>query len=73
VERKGGYTQTRAKKSFSLLPYRYELESAGINYVVVDLSGLKPGKKELQDLGKRIANKGKLYRLPTFNYLGTLE
>jgi len=73
VEKKSGYTQTRAKKSFSLLPYRHEMEDIGINYFVVDLSGLKMGKKEMQDLGNRIANKGKLYRLPTFNYLGTLE
>ncbi len=73
IEKKSGYTQTRAKKSFSLLPYRYELEAIGINYVVVDLSGMKPSRKELQDLGYRVANKGKLYRLPTFNYLGTLE
>jgi putative protease len=73
LEKKSGYTQTRAKKSFSLLPYRHELEGIGINYFVVDLSGLKLGKKEMEDLGNRVANKGKLYRLPTFNYLGTLE
>ncbi len=72
IEKKDGYSQTRPKKPFSLLPYRRELEQAGIDYLVVDLTGMKTGRKELADIAERIAGKGR-YKLPTFNYLGTLE
>jgi putative protease len=68
-----GYTQTRSKKPFSLLPYKQELQRLGLDYLVVDLSGMKIGKRELADINDRIQNKKKLYKLPTFNYLGTLE
>ena len=45
----------------------------GLNYLVVDLSGTHPGKKELSEIKERIEGKGKFSKLPTFNYLGTLE
>jgi len=73
VERKEGFTQTRPKKPFSLLPYRKELYEMGFSYFVIDLTGIKAGKKELLDLKERISGKEKGYKLPTFNYLGTLE
>ena len=73
IEKKEGYSVTRSVKPFSLLPYRRELERMGVDYMVVDLSGIKPGKKIMQELKNRIEGKGKLQKLPTFNYLGTLE
>ena len=73
IEKRGGYTQTRPAKPFSLLPHRRELEALGLDYLVLDLSGMKTGKKEMEELHKRLVAKEKLYRLPTFNYLGTLE
>ncbi|NNK93612.1 MAG: hypothetical protein HKP41_04590, partial [Desulfobacterales bacterium] len=73
VESLEGYTQTRSKKPFSLLPYKQELQQLGLDYLVVDLSGMRIGKKELTDIKDRIQNKKKLYKLPTFNYLGALE
>ena len=73
VNSQEGYTQTRSKKPFSLLPYKQELQQLGLDYLVVDLSGMKIGKKELADIKDRIQNKKKFYKLPTFNYLGTLE
>ena len=73
IEKRGGYTQTRPAKPFSLLPYRRELEAMGLDYLVLDLSGMKTGRKEMEELYKRLMAKEKLYRLPTFNYLGTLE
>ena len=73
IERKEGYSLTRPQKAFSLLPYQHELEAAGINYMVIDLTGMKLGRKELTDIGARLSGKEKGYKLPTFNYLGTLE
>ena len=45
----------------------------GIDFLVLDLSGMKTGRKEMEELHKRLLGKEKLYRLPTFNYLGSLE
>lgn len=73
VEKKDGHSLTRPKKPFSLLPFRRDLENLGLNYLVVDLSGMHPGKKEMSEIKERIDGKGKFTKLPTFNYLGTLE
>jgi putative protease len=73
VEKKDGHSLTRPKKPFSLLPFRRDLEKLGLNYLVVDLSGMHPGKKEMSEIKERIDGKGKFTKLPTFNYLGTLE
>ena len=73
VEKKDGHSLTRPKKPFSLLPFRRDLQKMGLNYLVVDLSGTHPGKKELSEIKERIDGKGKFSKLPTFNYLGTLE
>lgn len=73
VEKKDGHSITRPKKPFSLLPYKRELEKMGLSYLVVDVSGMYPGKKEMNELKERISGKGKFFKLPTFNYLGTLE
>lgn len=73
VENQDGYTLTRSKKPFSLLPYKQELQQVGLDYLVVDLSGMKLGKKEMTEINDRLQNKKKMPKLPTFNYLGTLE
>ena len=73
ISRKDGLSQTRPLKPFSLLPYLHELKALGFDYVVVDLSGGLSGKRELQDLGERLSGQGRGPKLPTFNYLGSLE
>jgi putative protease len=71
--KKENVTATVPVRPFSLLPYLHELKAAGLNYAVVDLSNLHEGKKELEELAGRLAGTGKYSKLPTFNYLGTLE
>lgn len=72
IEKQEGVTVTRPQRPFSLLPFRGELEQIGIDYLVVDLSGVRAGKKDLQELGRRILGTDKVPALPTFNYRGTL-
>lgn len=72
IEKQEGVTLTRPQRPFSLLPFRGELEQIGLDYLVVDLSGLRVGKKDLQELGRRIFGADKMPALPTFNYRGTL-
>ena len=45
----------------------------GLDYMVIDLSGMKTGRKELEELADRLKTRDFLPKLPTFNYLGTLE
>lgn len=73
ILKKENITATVPVRPFSLLPYLFELKSAGLDYAVVDLSNLPCGKKELEGLGERMAGTGKYSKLPTFNYLGKLE
>jgi putative protease len=73
TQKKGSESYTRPVKPFSLLPYKNELTQMGLNYVVIDLTGMKSSRREMQDLASRIEGKGRLPKLPTFNYLGTLE
>jgi putative protease len=72
VERQEGLTQVFPGKPFSLLPYVDELVEMGFEYLVLDLCG-HSNRRMLDELGERIAGKGRYSKLPTFNYLGTLE
>jgi U32 family peptidase len=71
--KKDNVTTTVPVRPFSLLPYLYDLKGAGLDYAVIDLSNLSAGKKQLEELAGRMTSGGKFSKLPTFNYLGTLE
>ncbi len=71
--KKDNVTTTVPIRPFSLLPYLYDLKKTGLDYAVIDLSNLHAGRKQLDELADRIAGTGKYSKLPTFNYLGTLE
>ncbi|HID70409.1 MAG TPA: U32 family peptidase [Desulfobacterales bacterium] len=71
--KKENVTATVPVRPFSLLPYLHELKGEGLDYVVVDLSNLQTGKKEMEELAARLSGTGKYSKLPTFNYLGSLE
>jgi len=71
--KKENVTATIPVRPFSLLPYLFELKSAGLDYAVIDLSNMNMGKKEMEELTERLSCSGKYSKLPTFNYLGTLE
>ncbi len=71
--KKDNVVATVPVRPFSLLPYLHELKTAGLDYGVVDLSNLKEGKKDLEELATRLTGTSKVFKLPTFNYLGTLE
>ena len=71
--KKENVTATIPVRPFSLLPYLFELKSAGLDYAVIDLSNIHMGKKEMEELEERLSGSGKYSKLPTFNYLGTLE
>ncbi len=73
IIKKENITATVPVRPFSLLPYLFELKSAGLDYAVVDLSNLPCGKKDMEGLAERMAVSGKYSKLPTFNYLGKLE
>jgi putative protease len=45
----------------------------GLDYMVVDLTSMRTGRREMDELAERISAKNRLSRLPTFNFLGTLE
>ncbi len=71
--KKESVTATVPVRPFSLLPYLHELKAAGLDYAVVDMSNVGGGKKEMEELAARLSGVGKFLKLPTFNYLGTLE
>lgn len=71
--RKENVTETVPVRPFSLLPYLFELKAIGLDYAVIDYSNLQTGRKEMEDLDARLKGTGKYSKLPTFNYLGTLE
>ena len=73
TRREGGPSYTRPLRPFSLLPYRDELHRMGLDYMILDLSSMKMGRKEVAELADRLKNRDRLPKLPTFNYLGTLE
>ncbi len=71
--KKDNVTATVPVRPFSLLPYLYDLKGLGLDYAVIDLSNLTAGKKQMEELAGRISGGGNFSKLPTFNYLGTLE
>ena len=71
--KKDNVTATVPVRPFSLLPYLYDLKGVGLDYAVIDLSNMSAGRKQLEELAGRISGGGKFSKLPTFNYLGTLE
>lgn len=73
TQKKGGESYTRPVKPFSLLPYKNDLAQMGLNYMVIDLRGMKSGYREMQEIAARITGKDRIPKLPTFNYLGRLE
>lgn len=73
TQKKGGVSYTRSTRPFSLLPFQRELEQLGLDYIVIDLSGMRCGRKELEGLAGRVGGKEHHPRLPTFNYRGVLE
>ncbi|AGF79451.1 collagenase-like protease [Desulfocapsa sulfexigens DSM 10523] len=73
IIKKENVTATVPVRPFSLLPYLFELKSAGLDYAVIDLSNMQINKKEMEELAERLKGTGKYSKLPTFNYLGTLE
>jgi U32 family peptidase len=73
IKKKEGGTQTFSCRPFSLLPYLGELKEMGLQYAVVDISGLTMDKKGLQELADRMAGRGRPSKLSAFNYLGKLE
>ncbi|OEU49091.1 MAG: hypothetical protein BA866_04945 [Desulfobulbaceae bacterium S5133MH15] len=72
VRKKEGFIQTFPQKPFSLLPWLNELKEMRFDYVVVDITGGKTGKRELLELKERLMNSGKYGKLSTFNYFGKL-
>ena len=73
MSKKAGQSYTRPVKPFSLLPFQKELQQMGLDYMVVDLTSMRTGRREMDELAERISAKNRLSRLPTFNFLGTLE
>ncbi len=71
--KRGGLSYTRPVKPYSLLPFKNELQDMGIDYLVVDFSGMKIGKREVEGVADRLTARDRLPKLPTFNYLGRLE
>ena len=71
--KKDNVTATVPVRPFSLLPYLYDLKGAGLDYAVVDCSNMHCSKKLLEEVAGRLTSSGKFSKLPTFNYLGTLE
>lgn len=73
LRKKEGLTRAVPCRPFSLLPYLGELRDMGLEYIVVDLSYLPTSQSDLLALADRINGTGRMTKLPTFNYLGTLE
>ncbi len=71
--KKENVTATVPVRPFSLIPYLHELKDLGLDYVVIDMSNIPAGKKEMEELEGRLSGKGRYSKLPTFNYLGKLE
>lgn len=72
VKKVPGGSQTVPQRPFSLLPYLGELRAMGLDFAVVDISGVS-SRRELQEVAERVRNSGRYGKLSTFNYLGRLE
>ncbi|MDD3813097.1 MAG: U32 family peptidase [Desulfocapsaceae bacterium] len=73
MHKKDGLVRTVPCRPFSLLPYLGELQDMGLDYVVVDLCNLSTSQQDMLALAERLSGVGRVAKLPTFNYLGTLE
>lgn len=73
LKKKEGMAVTVPLRPFSLLPFIDELQDMGFDYGVVDITSMRMTAKDLQELTERLAATGKVPKLPTFNYLGSLE
>ncbi|MEK6201108.1 MAG: U32 family peptidase, partial [Desulfobulbaceae bacterium] len=73
MHRKDGLVRTVPCRPFSLLPYLGELRDMGLDYVVVDLCNLPTSQQDMLALAERLGGVARVAKLPTFNYLGTLE
>jgi len=72
IAKREGLVLTVPQKPFSLLAYLEELAAMGFDFVVVDTRYMRMGQKNIEELARRLSG-GKLYKLPTFNYLGKLQ
>jgi putative protease len=73
IRKHEGLVKTVPCRPFSLLPYMGELRDMGLDYVVVDLCHLSTSQQDMQVLADRLSGTGRVSKLPTFNYLGSLE
>ncbi|NOX26525.1 MAG: hypothetical protein GXP59_10545, partial [Deltaproteobacteria bacterium] len=73
LRQNGSATTALPAEPFSLLPVLQELKDYGVNYVVVDLSGARIGKKEFGQLWGQLTGSHRPARLSSFNYRGTLQ
>ncbi len=74
LRRRQGLTLALALQPFSLLPRLGEVAAAGIDYGVVDLSGERLKKRELEAVFRQIGDEGKkAKKLSTFNFFGRLS
>ena len=73
ILKKDNVVTTIPMRPFSLLPQLYDLKNSGLDYAVLDMSNMSGGKKQFDELAARIMGSGNVSKLPTFNYLGTLE
>ena len=60
VDKKEGHSITRPRKPFSLLPFRKDLEQMGLQYLVIDISGMHPGNNEMAEIYERHQGQGNL-------------
>ncbi len=75
LRRNNNLTQAVPLMPFSILAAGSELKKAGLNYMVVDISGVKIGSRELALLRRQlgIGNHHRQTKLSTFNYRLTLQ
>ena len=73
LRQSGNTTLALPTAPFSLLPILRELKDFGINYVVVDLSGARIGKKEFGQLWGQLTGSHRPAKLSSFNYRGKLQ
>ncbi len=73
LQQYGNSTLALPTSPFSLLPILRELKDYGMQYVVVDLSGTRIGKKEFGQLCGQLIGSSRPAKLGTFNYRGKLQ
>lgn len=59
-------------RPFSLINEMGELVTAGISYMIVDLTNRKPDRKEMEELGKMLSGRFMKKGMKSFNYHGNL-